>query len=299
MRYGWLLACWSLCSGESIEWWHPATAPDGKRGGGGFFASKVVSVFPSNTGSGFSSHQGVVLLFEAENGALKCIADAHSITAIRTAAASAVATRLLARPEACALAILGSGTQARMHLEAISAVRKITSVAIWSRNAQHAEAFAAAHSTATCPITVFADSASAVANADVVCTVTSASSPILRGADLKPGAHVNAVGSCFPTQRELDTEAVVRARLFVDTRDACLKEPGCIVTPLQEGAIKSEHIVGEIGEVIAGGIAGRTNDTEVTLFKSMGAAVEDLCAVTALYELAMADADASTKYPRM
>jgi alanine dehydrogenase len=251
------------------------------RGGGGWFASKVVSVFPSNTGTGFSSHQGVVLLFEAEHGALCCIADAHAVTAIRTAAASAVATRLLARPEASTLAILGSGDfssetslksaeinwssmsvplfrypgqdapgghlcRATDHIRNGLVARRCArrgvrqspqhcgtpraggeqevSVFVWLQNLKVGTLWA---------FWQVADPSACVADADVVCTVTSASSPILRGEDLKPGAHINAVGSCFPTQRELDTLAVTRSKLFVDTREACLKEPGCIVTPLK------------------------------------------------------------------
>ena len=267
---------------------HPATAPEGKRGSGGYLATKVVSVYPSNTGSGFSSHQGVVLLFEAEHGSLQCIADAHAVTAIRTAAASAIATDLLARKDATRLAIIGSGTQARKHLEAVSSVRSISAVRVWSRSAEHAAAFAAECSTDAVPVSVAGSPTEAVADADIVCTVTASSEPLLRGADLKPGAHVNAVGACFPTQRELDTDAVLRARLFVDTKEACLAEPGDLVTPIKEGAMAPEHIVGEIGEVIAGRLEGRQDEGQVTLFKSVGAAVEDLCAAAALFELASA-----------
>jgi len=283
---------------DAIQWWHPADSPDGKRGSGGWMASKVVSVFPSNSGTGFSSHQGVVLLFEAGHGSLKCIADAHSITATRTAAASAIATRLLSRPESKVLALLGSGTQAHMHLKAVRIARPgITEVRVWSRKPESAAAFAASYKDLGIPVVAVATSRECVADADIICTVTPSTTPLLAGADVKAGAHINAVGSCFPTQREVDTEAVTRSRLFVDTREACLKEPGCIVTPIKEGAIQEDHIVGEVGQLLLGQIEGRRTPDEVTLFKSVGAAVEDLCAATALFQQASAAPEGS--YPTM
>lgn len=250
---------------------------------------KVITVFPGNEGSDLDSHQGAVLLFEPEHGRLLAIMDASSITAIRTAAASAVATRLLARADASELAILGSGVQARTHVEAMLCVRPIRRVRVWSRTPEHAAAFAREvaerHGV---PVEAVADERAAVAGADVICTVTSAREPILRGEWLPAGAHVNAVGSSTRTHRELDAEAVRRARLYVDRRESTLAESGDFLLARAEGAVDDGHIVGEIGDVLGGRLEGRRSDEEVTLFKALGIAVEDLAAAHHVYEQAMA-----------
>ena len=274
------------------EWWHPATAKEGKKGEGGFMATKVVSVFPSNSGTAFSSHQGVVLLFDATNGSLLCIADAHTVTAVRTAAASGVATRLLAREDCSVLAIIGSGEQARKHLQAMRAVRPtITEVRVWSRTAEHAAAFAAEFAAEEgLSVAAVATAEAAVRGADIICTCTSSSMPLVEGAWIKEGAHLNLIGSCFPTQREADTATIVKSKLYVDTRAACLLEPGDLVTPLKEKAIEESHIIAEVGAVLDGadGAVGRENEREITCFKSVGNAAEDLCASVAIYEAAKA-----------
>ena len=254
---------------------------------------KVITVFPRNsetrgTSNELSAHQGVVLLFSARNGRLLSVTDAHEVTALRTAAASAVATKLLARPSSAAapavLAILGTGEQALRHVAAISLVAVVGAVHVWGRDAARATEVAAELAQrypAIASVSAYATAEAAVADADIVCTLTgavAAEPPILRGAWLKAGAHVNAVGACTPNHRELDTELVVRARLYVDTRDACLAEPGDLVIPLRDGAIDAQHIVGEIGELINGRCEGRRSAEELTLFKSVGAAVEDLYA---------------------
>lgn len=249
---------------------------------------KAVTVFPGNHGTELDSHQGVVLLFEPDRGELLAIVEAGEITAIRTAAVSGVATRLLARPDAAELAILGSGTQAASHLEAMRAVRGLERVRVWSRNREHGEGFARAGAVRTGLRIEAVDSAeAAVREADIVCTTTAAREPILEGAWLGPGTHVNAVGSSIRSARELDTEAVVRSRLFVDRRESTLNEAGDILTPMEEGAVGEDHILGELGELLEGTVDGRRSADEITLFKSLGLGVEDLAAAEHVYREAV------------
>jgi ornithine cyclodeaminase len=237
-------------------------------------------VFPSNQGTELDSHQGAVLLFDSSNGRLLAVVDATEVTAIRTAGVSGAATRILAREDAEDLAILGAGTQARTHLEAMRAVRPIRRVRVWSRSAERARAFAARAGAAPgITVEAAADAEAAVRGADLVCTTTSAAEPILRGAWLSPGAHVNAIGAVGPAHRELDTDAVVRARLFVDRRESALAEAGEYVLAASEGAIDESHIAGEVGEVVAGAVTGRTGPEDITVFRGVGLAVEDLAAV--------------------
>lgn len=249
--------------------------------------AKLITVYPGNHATALDSHQGAVVLFDGETGSVLALMDASPITAIRTAAVSAVATRLLARRDAGVLAILGSGVQARTHVDAMLAIASFRAVRIWSRTAAHARSLAAdvgrrhaieAH--------VATDASSAVRGADVVCTVTAAREPVLRGDWLSPGTHVNAVGASLPTARELDSEAVRRARVYVDRRESALAEAGDLLIPMGEKVIGAAHIVGEIGELITGTITGRETDDEITLFKSLGLAVEDLACAHSLYELA-------------
>lgn len=249
--------------------------------------TKLITVYPGNHGTRLDSHQGAVVLFDGENGSLLAVMDAASITAIRTAAVSGVATRQLARKDAGTLAILGSGVQARTHLEAMVAVRSFKKVFVWSRNSEHARALvSSALPSARVEFEVVADPEAAVENADVVCTVTASREPVLRGEWLKDGAHVNAVGASIPTARELDTSAVARSRVFVDRRESALNEAGDILIPIREGAIRADHIAGEIGDLLASGDGGRRNDTEITLFKSLGLAIEDLASAHYLHERA-------------
>lgn len=249
--------------------------------------AKVVSVFPGNAASRYESHQGAVLLFETGNGRLLAIVDAGAITAIRTAAVSALATRLLAREGAADLAILGVGTQAAMHLVAMQAVRPIRRVRVWSRDADHARRFAD-HAAGRCGPTVEAAATArdAVAGADLVCTVTGATAPILQGGWLAAGTHVNAVGASVPPFRELDTAAVARSSLFVDRRESALAEADDVRIPLREKAIGEEHIRGELADLVLGRVEGRTDAGGITLFKSVGLAVEDLAAAHYVYERA-------------
>lgn len=256
-------------------------------------AVKVITVLPDNHGSDYPSHQGAVLLFGHEHGDLQAVVDASELTAIRTAAVSGVATRLLARQDASDLGLLGSGVQARTHLAAMRAVRTLERVRVWSPSRAHREAFAdreaARHGIQVEPV---GSAEAAIRGADLVCTVTAATDPVLRGEWLRPGAHVNAVGASLPSARELDTEAVRRARLFVDRRESAVHESGDYLIPLREGAIGEDHIVGELGEVLLGTAAGRGGADEITLFKSLGIAIEDLAAARLLVDRAQAVAAA-------
>lgn len=249
---------------------------------------KVVSVFPGNEGTEYDSHQGAVMLYETEHGRLLGLIDASEITAIRTAAASGVATDELAKSDSSRLAILGSGVQARSHLAAMFAVRPITDVRIWSRTRDHAQAFAERESQRHGrPIHVSESAEAAVEGADVICTVTSAEEPILAGSWLSDGTHINAVGSSVPFTRELDTDAVVRSRLFVDRIESTLNEAGDFLFPKKEGAIDDDHIQAEIGDILIGEHPGRESESEITLFKSLGLAVEDVAAAHWIYEKAL------------
>ena len=249
---------------------------------------KVVSVMPGNHGTPYDSHQGAVLLFEAEHGSLLAVIDGSSVTAIRTAAVSAAATRVLAREDAGDLAILGTGVQASTHLEAMSVARALRRVRVWSRDPAHATAFTKRESgRSPCSIEPCPTARAAVEGADLICTVTASREPVLLGDWIAPGAHVNAVGASFKGARELDTRAVARARLYVDRRESTLHEAGDFLIPREEGAIGDDHIVGEIGEVLLGKVPGRRSAEEVTLFKSLGLGVEDVAAAHLIYENAV------------
>ena len=248
------------------------------------FGIKVVTVMPGNHGTPYDSHQGVVMLFAVKHGEPLAVMDASSITAIRTAAASAAATDALARPDAGDLALIGSGTQAHTHLAAMRTVRPLRRVRVWSRNRENAERFAREAETVAGVATEVASSAEeAVRGADLVCTTTSSREPVLRGSWLAPGAHVNAVGSCFPAARELDTEAVKRSRLVTDCRESCVKEAGDFLIPLREGAIEDSHLLGEIGDVFLEKLRGRTSPEDITVYESLGVAIEDLASAHAIH----------------
>jgi ornithine cyclodeaminase len=245
----------------------------------GVFGVKALSVFHANEGTPFDSHQGAILRFEAEHGQLLAIVDATSVTAIRTAAVSAVATRLLARADASELALLGTGVQARTHLEAIRLVRPIRRVRVWSRDPERVRAFAEREAREQgVEVTACAGAEEAVRGAHVVCTVTSSCEPVLRGAWLAEGAHVNVVGAATPGCREVDTAAVARSRVFVDRRESALHEAGDLLIPLRERAITEAHVLAELGELLVGRAEGRRSPDEVTLFKSLGLAIEDVAA---------------------
>jgi ornithine cyclodeaminase len=243
------------------------------------FGLKAVTVFPRNGERGLDSHQGAVLLFDPETGRPEALLEGGELTAIRTAAASAAATRRLARDDAGDLAILGAGVQGRQHVDAIGRVRKLRRVRIHSRSIESARALAKAVGGEA-----VASVEDALRGADIVVTATAAKEPILRREWLAPGAHVNAVGACFPTAREIDTETVAAASVFVDSREAALFEAGDLLIPIRERAILPSHIRAEIGAVFADLAPGRTSRDELTLYKSLGVAVEDLAAGTFVLE---------------
>ena len=277
---------------RSIVW-----TPD-KRGGLGVMpgylpaglGAKIVTVFPGNHGTELDSHQGVVLLFEAERGRLTAVADATAITAIRTAAVSGLATRLLAREDAADLAIFGSGTQARSHLEAMLAVRKVGRIRVWSRTEANARAFAEREGKRHgVSIETVRSPEEAARGADLLCTTTSSRDPFLRGEWLSAGAHVVAAGSSVKTDRELDAAAVARCALFVDRRESTVNEGGDFLFAKAEGAVTDDHIRGEIGDVLTGKIPGRRSAGEITLFKSLGLAIEDVAAADHVFRRAEAE----------
>ena len=253
-------------------------------------AVKLITVFHGASEAGFDSHQGLVVLFSAEHGNPLAIMDAIEITAIRTAAASGVATKLLAREDASKLAILGAGVQARTHFDAMLEARSFESARIWNRSRDRAESLVKELSRKDrADLTVAETVEDAVASADVICTVTATLEPILKGEWLKSGTHINAVGSSTPNKRELDTEAVVKSRIFTDSRESALNEAGDFLIAKSEGAVEDNHILGEIGDILNGKVSGREQSDEITMFKSLGMAVEDVAAAHLIYELAKAE----------
>jgi len=251
------------------------------------YGLKVICIFPGNPERGLDAHQGGVLLFDGATGELRALLDASAVTEIRTAAVSGVATRLLAREDARELAILGSGVQARSHLEAMSKVRPFERARVFSRRAEHAQEFAA-KATAPFPVEAVASAEEAVRGADVVVTATSSAEPIVQRDWLKPGAHVNAVGSSIPTARELDADTVAAAALFADARESMVNEGGDYLFAVREAGIGPDHIRAELGEILTGSGQGRLADDELTVFKSLGLAAEDLAAAEHVYTRARA-----------
>jgi ornithine cyclodeaminase/alanine dehydrogenase-like protein (mu-crystallin family) len=247
--------------------------PSHRSGPNAAYALKTICLFPDNPTRGLDAHQGTVTLFSGETGQVRALMNASAITAIRTAAVSAVATRLLAREDASELAIVGSGVQGRSHIEAMRALKPWESIRIASRTHEHAQALAE-ETGATAVESV----EEAVRGADVVVTATSSSEPVLSHDWLKPGAHVNAVGSSIKSARELDTATIVASSLFADRRESTVNEAGDYLVPIQEGAIGPDHHKAEIGEILTGAHPGRTAPDELTVFKSLGLAVEDLAA---------------------
>lgn len=252
------------------------------------FGLKVVTVMPGNHGTPYDSHQGVVMLFGVKHGEPLAIIDATAITTIRTAAASAAATDALANGDAGDLALIGSGAQARTHLAAMKWVRPLRRVRVWSRTRSNAERFAREESEPSgLEIEVCGSAKEAVRDADIVCTTTAAREPILNGEGLASGTHVNAVGACFSTSRELDTEAVRRARFFTDSRESCVNEAGDFLLARAEGAIDDTHLLGELGEVFLGKVPGRVSHDDITIFESLGIAIEDLASAHFIHRRAI------------
>ena len=251
--------------------------------------AKVISVFPDNFGRGMDSHQGAVLLFDPDDGALLGLLHGGEITASRTAAASAVATRALAREDSRVLTILGYGEQASRHVDAIIMVRPIEEVRCWGRDPTKVAAFVEAVRARHGLLAVAASTvAEAVKGADIVCSTTAAKTPILFGDMLEPGMHLNIVGSSTIDYREVDTATVVRSSMWVDYRPMIDISAGEYLHALKEGAIDAGHIIGEIGAALNGAVRRRTDTTEITLFKSLGMPAEDLYPAHMIYEVARA-----------
>ncbi|MCY3946569.1 MAG: ornithine cyclodeaminase family protein [Anaerolineaceae bacterium] len=247
-------------------------------------AIKVITVMPGNHGTPYDSHMGAVILFDSQYGRPLALMDATEITAIRTAAVSGVATRALAREDAGDLAILGTGVQGRSHLQAMLEARPLRRVRVWSRSeASRADYVRWASQELDAEVEAMESAQSAVTGADLICTATAAAQPVLQGAWLSPGTHINAVGSSTPSTRELDSAAMALVSHFVDRRESTLDESGDYLIPLQEGAIGDDHIRAELGEVLLGRAPGRSSDDEITLFNSLGLAVEDLASAQLIY----------------
>ena len=273
-----------------LRWGMPAGEPGamgmmpGYLGEPACFGIKLVSLFPDNPAHGFSSHSGLMVLFEPQFGQPIAVMDAGYLTAMRTAAASAVATRTLARRHASTVAILGTGEQARFHAPAMAAVRPIDRIVTWGRTPAKAEALSEELRTRLHIEVETADTvAKAVSEADIICTVTAAKDIILHGADLPDGCHVNAVGASIPPTREIDLEAVKRSRYYVDYRASAFAQATELIEAIEGGELTKFHVLGEIGEVLLDQCPGRESDSDITLYRSLGVAAQDLAAAHHIY----------------
>lgn len=257
----------------------------GTLGPDGAFGSKLVSVTPHRAYDGAPSHQGAVVIFDPSTGAPLCQLEAGIITAIRTASASAMATDALARKDAHVLAILGTGEQAWHHACALPFVRPFDNIRIWGRSQDKAEALAEKVRKQTGVVcAAYSEVATAVAGADVICTVTGAADPILNAAMVKPGAHLNVVGSSFDGPREIDDTLVSAARYFADSRASVLAQGSELRHAIASGAVTETHLLGEIGEVVLGTVPGRTSPDAITLYKSLGHIVQDIASGYHVYQ---------------
>ncbi len=255
---------------------------------------KAITYLPGNARGPLPVIQGLVTLFDMESGRPLAIIDAASLTAIRTAAASGLATRHMARDDAHVLAILGAGVQAHTHLSAMRDVRDVREIRVWSRTGERARAFALdVERVHHLSVRVCDSAKAAVAGADIVCCVTSSHTPVLASADLADGAHVNAVGAHTPTTRELDSATIARSRLIVDSRVSAMAEGGELLLAIADGTVTAAHLAGELTDVVLGRVAGRTSAHELTIFKSLGIAIEDVSAAAAVLEAARVDPGAT------
>lgn len=251
--------------------------------------AKVITVYDENFDRGLASHQGGVLIFDERDGRPLALLHAGEITAVRTAAASGLATRLLARANARVVAILGYGEQAEQHVFSMARVLAIEEFRVWGRSAQKAEAFAARmRARVDAAVKSARTVAEATVGADVVCTTTAARDPILFRSDVSPGAHLNIVGSSVASAREIDDDLVRDASLYVDYLPSTMAQAGEVLSAIRNGVATADHIVGQIGDVLAGRARGRKSDGEITLYKSLGIAAQDLVCAAWLYERALA-----------
>ena len=251
------------------------------------FGAKIVTVFGGNTARGLHSHLASIMLLDPETGAMLALLDGRYITEARTAAVSAVSSRLLAKTTASSLAIIGSGVQARSHLDALARVHALSQVTVWSPRKESRDRFAA-EAKGPVPVTAVDHAGEAVVGADIIVIATSSTTPVLENGWVKPGAHVISIGATRPTHREMDPALVARARLFVDSRAAALAESGDVVMGIQEGRFTAAHVVAELGELLAQpALQGRQSEMDVTIFKSLGLAVEDVTAADLAYRRAV------------
>jgi ornithine cyclodeaminase len=257
----------------------------------GEMAVKIVSVFSGNAARGLPTIHALVVAVDNQTGAPVALLEGAALTAIRTGAASGAATDTLARPESRILAVFGSGAQARTQIEAVCTVRPIERVRIFSLDPPGAQRLAdscARQTPIPSDVKVASSPAEALDGADVVCTATTSSRPVFEDASLLPGAHINAIGSFTPTMQEIDPATVARALLVVDSRQAALAETGDLILPIQDGILSPDVIYAELGEILEGNVAGRTDPSQITLFKSVGLAVQDAVAARAALEGAVA-----------
>ena len=251
------------------------------------FGAKLVSVFNDPAQPGHTRHQGVVVAYDATTGAVSGIADAEPVTRIRTGCASAAATDALARADADVLAIFGTGVQAEAHLHALPFVRPFREILLWGRSPEKVRDFAERMSSEIGqPIAVVIDGKEAAERADVICTVTSSAKPILFGEWVKPGTHINLVGSSHLGPVEVDSALVARARYFADYRPGVLAQGAEFAAARDAGLVDDSHVIGEIGDVFAGRVPGRENDDQITIYKSLGHVAQDLASVAYIRERA-------------
>lgn len=250
----------------------------------GYFGVKVISVYHTNAGTGYPSHQGQILLFGREHGEVLAAVDAMSVTRLRTGAVSAAASRALARKDSRVLAILGCGAQGWSHLAAHAACFPLEEVRCWDMAPAAAQALAGEAERRGCRGRACGTAEEAAVGADIICTVTPSREPVLCGGWVKDGAHVNAVGACAPAARELDSALAARGRFFCDHRESILRESGAFLIPMGEGLFGEEHLLGALGDVLLGRAPGRTGPEEVTIFDAVGMAVEDIACAIWLYE---------------
>ena len=268
---------------QGVLAWMPGSLAAGQ-----VFGIKVLSVVEKPGELGVESHQGGVMIFDPKNGSPLALCEAGAITAVRTAAVSALATDKLARPDAVTATILGAGTQASSHIEAMLAVRPIERIRVWSRDADKVQAFAKEQAVRHgVTVEAAADIASAIAGADIVCTTTSAREPVLFAEMLEPGMHINAVGASIPSWREIDPGVLPLVSLFTDRRESLRNEAGEFIDAVKTGLVEQGLVVPEIGEVLNGDHPGRTSETEITLFRSLGLAVEDIASAQLVYQRAV------------
>jgi len=245
---------------------------------------KVVTIYPDNHATGIASHHGALLLFESRHGRPVALLEGSSLTAIRTAAVSALATDLLARANSRILALIGTGVQARSHLAALPRIRPFGEVRVWSPDPTSRQRFVDTDPPGGVEVRATETAEEAVRGADVVCTLTSSATPVLSSSWISPGTHINAVGASTATTRELDTRTVADSIFFIDCRNTALAEAGDLLLPIAEGAVDEGHIRAELGELVSGRAAGRGRDDEITVFKSLGLAVQDLAAAQIVLE---------------